>query len=230
MKKIIPILFLIANLFFYSVMSYASLKSNTQYWTAFNINGTLPTYSNILYSAGYQGNTNARTNDYERSRLFGAWGYQYRPRLSFWLGYQWNSPNFVSGTHSTNRTWEQANWLITQNNHVNILSRTRFEQIMMDEQLSTSLRLRERMTLRLPNLINYYLTPMLYDEIFLNFNNPTWINNTQLFAQNRIFLGMNIQIVKNSNVEIGYISQFIWRNTGNNINHILWIAYDLTTE
>lgn len=221
-------IYLVILLLCYSHLVYSITIQKPKYWGSLNVNGNLFKNQKALYYLNLQGRIDGQESQFEQSIFVGGVGYQWLPHLSLWLGYQRNSYNQIGRSEPQNAVWEQAIWKIINNNCINLTSRTRLEQREQVDQSQWVSRLRERITLKLPQKINKDLTPAIYDEIFINLNNPTWVNSRSI-NENRFFMGVDIPTSKKSYLEVGYLNQYRWLLTSNNINHILSISLYIET-
>lgn len=220
-------IYLIFLLLCYAHLAYSTTQ-RSRYWDSLNLSGNLLNNQRALYFLDLQARFDAQNDQFEQSISVGGIGYQWLPNLSLWLGYQRNSYNQLSGTKPQNAVWEQATWKIIHNNSINLSSRTRLEQRMEVEQSQWLSRLRERITLKLPKKINDHLTPVIYDELFINLNNPAWVNSRTI-DQNRAFMGVDILTSKKTYLEVGYLNQYRWALTGNVMNHVLSVSLYIET-
>ena len=168
-------------------------------------------------------NSQARYNftesEYQTTQSEAGIGYKTSDNLSLWLGYTWLLEN--ANATQQHRIWQQAFWNILQNNQVYFISRTRLEERKDVHEPQPSVRLRQRLQLSFPNKILDKFTPIIYDELFVNMNNPPWVNN-QLINQNRIFLGIGITLWKKIELQVGYLNQSEPREPENRMNHIIY--------
>jgi hypothetical protein len=145
-------------------------------------------------------------------------GYPISPKITLWAGNMFNTTHRLrqSNTHQY-RIWEQVSWDVFACNMIKIDSRTRLEQRKEEHKASWALRLRERFALTFPLKNDYAF--ILYNEIFLNCNHASWVNNT-LVNQNWAFAGFSIPIAKSIRLETGYLNQFV-SNRPDQLNHVL---------
>ncbi len=222
--KIIAFIFL-----FFCICSTSSAAiQQYQYWTDAGIKGNVNPNKKLLYDLNFRGKFDAQKNKYAQSRFIGGVGYQYFPSLSLWIGYQWDSNHRIMGTKQQYRIWQQFLWQSINNKVIDLSWRTRFEQIKRTAQSQWSAKLRERGELKFLKIAGNHLIPVIYDEIFVNSNHPSWVNN-QLVDQNRVFAGFDIPASKNSHLQIGYLNQYRWAAPENILTHILLISFYFKT-
>ncbi|MGH7148037.1 MAG: DUF2490 domain-containing protein [Nitrospiraceae bacterium] len=148
-------------------------------------------------------------------------GYKLTDHWSLWQGYAWvgnYQPRFIE----ENRLFQQLLYKETFP-FVKITSRSRLEERLIEHTDGTAVRARTmlRVDVPLPQAPDWAI--VVYDEIFVNLN--TVGNGPESgFDQNRLFLGMNHQFMKQFNMDVGYQMQALNnRQSGliNQINHII---------
>ena len=154
-----------------------------------------------------------------------ALGYQVTDHLSIWQGYAWigsYQPRFT-GEH---RSFQQVIYS-RKFSSFKLLSRSRFEQRVIDRAEGTALRARTllRADFPLPKAPSWAF--VVYDEIFVNVNSAR-NGPREGLDQNRVFVGMNRKVTNYFNVDVGYQLQAL--NNGksgliNQMNHILLIQF-----
>ena len=111
----------------------------------------------------------------EETRLDFANGYKFTPLVSFWSGFTWISPN--DGNAQIYRPWQQVIWEILDKNPVIVISnpdpnrrtQTAKDNPNGDGNCGNAGELHS--LLESPKKF----TPVLYDEIFFNLNQPVWV-------------------------------------------------------
>jgi hypothetical protein len=151
-------------------------------------------------------------------------------RQEIWLGYDAVS-TFDSDDEANleQRLWQELSWRIFANGKHTWRSRTRLEERKDEHSSVIALRLRQRLTVYFKQRLFWQATPVVYDEIFLNLNQPDWITN-KLVDQNRLFLGVKIPIGKNKSLQVGYLNQFKFRDSQDYMNHILSISFGIDID
>jgi len=218
---------LVVFLLCYSHLAYSTTE-RSKYWDSVNLSGNLFNIQRALYFLDVEARIDAQNDQFEQTISVGGVGYQWLPNLSLWLGYQGNSFNQLSGGKPQNAVWEQILWKMINNDSIKLSSRTRLEQRTEVDQSQWVSRLRERVTLKLPKKINDHLTPVIYDEIFIDVNSPAWVNSHAMH-ENRAFMGVDILTSEKTYLEVGYLNQYRWSFTGNSDNHILLISLYIET-
>lgn len=187
-------------------------------WNRVDISGPFSNdFPDLRYDA-YIENRNQET------RLDSSIGYRLTPLVSLWSGFTWISPN-QNHSPSIYRPWQQVTWeLFNKNPIVMFQTRTRLEELKEEYQPQWALRLRERWRIAFPNRLPHKLTPVLYDEIFININRPPWVD-TKTIDQNWFFAGVDTPTWKKTYVEIGYVNQYIFSEPTQRMAHILSVAF-----
>jgi hypothetical protein len=148
-------------------------------------------------------------------------GYRISPLLSVWSGFTWIMPN--NGSADIYRPWQQVIWELFEKDSLVLLQiRSRLEQYKQEGQPEWLVRVRERCRVAFPKALKI-LTPVIYDEIFFNLNQPAWVNPGTI-DQNRFFAGVDTLPWKNSFIEVGYLNQYRFTQPVNNVVHILSIS------
>jgi hypothetical protein len=154
-------------------------------------------------------------------------GYQALPNLIFWAAVQRISANQTpGGAGAENRLWQQAIWDIIDNDDFNLFTRTRIEERFRADQPGWNYRFRERVNLLLIDKIAPDYSPLIYDEVFFLLNKPVW-QNDKTFSENRLFVGLNINLSEQVVMQIGYLNQYIFHQTENEMNHVLSITLNV---
>lgn len=210
-----------------SLLIASSLFANTAYadpllqkaklWTAIDFKGSLT--ENIQYYLEPQLRLISRSPCFDEANMYVGLGYPATPKVTLWLGNMFITSHKVdNGNTQQYRIWEQISWDVLGNDFIQIDSRTRLEQRKQEHQASWALRVRERVSLSFPlNRSGYFF--VLYDEIFLNANHPSWVSNAFL-SQNRAFAGFSIPVGKSTHLETGYLNQYVV-GSPDQLNHVL---------
>jgi hypothetical protein len=147
-------------------------------------------------------------------------GYSLADNLSLWLGYAVipTMEPFTQNDFNENRIWQQVLWTPTTP-FGPITSRTRFEQRFTR---APDVAYRARQMLRLAYPLDFAPGFMLvgWEEVFLNVNSTGTF--TAGFDQNRVFVGVGYNIDDHMRTEIGYMNQYIYRDTtADFMSHVL---------
>lgn len=199
-----------------------ALEQQARSWSGIDISGDLK--DPWIYDLNTQARYNFTEQRYQTTRSEAGLGYKITPDVSLWIGYNWLVENIAKTQQ--HRIWEQVLWDIVKNDTIEFNSRTRLEQRKDINEAQWSTRFRQRLQLTFPKKICNTLTPIVFDEIFLNFNNPAWVNS-HFVDQNRAFIGLGIPLAKKLEIQIGYINQYEFRDIENRMNHIVYTNLNL---
>jgi hypothetical protein len=143
------------------------------------------------------------------------------PKTSIWSGYD-TINNHPAGQSSfqENRLWEQVMHQFEPFGGLTLTVRTRFEQRDREDYSDIAHRLRQMVRATTPSSLHQQLSWVVWDELFINLNQTDWgvMRGTD---QNRLFLGANWKFDELSNLEVGYINQYVNGKTIDRENHIL---------
>jgi hypothetical protein len=189
-------------------------------WSKIDVTGPFTQeFPNLRYEAFIESRN-------QETRLDGAVGWRLLPLVSVWSGYTWISPN--DGGAQIYRPWQQVIWELLDKNPVLLFqTRTRLEELKQQGRPEWLLRLRERWRLAFPNRIAGRFTPVISDEIFLNFNQPGW-TSPGFFDQNRFFIGIDTPVWKKTFVELGYLNQYRLTQPTPTLAHVLLVSFMIT--
>lgn len=137
-------------------------------------------------------------------------GYQLTKNLSIWQGYAWVTnyiPNFVN----ENRIWQQILYEREIGRFI-LSSRSRLEERFIENIHGTPVRFRNMFRAQYPLDKNKHWAFVIYDEPFINIG--THFQGPQSgIDQNRFFVGLNKKISQYTNIEGGYLMQYLNRTS-----------------
>jgi hypothetical protein len=206
-----------------------ALEVENKVWGDVTINSAFIENSKLRYWIQPQVRFNLNPDQFETGFLMSGLGYQYSPRLGFWAGYLWEAGNSLFNHKPTNRIWQQMIWQIVNEKTVVLISRSRLEEINRLGQSEWLKRTREYMELDFPKVIFKKCTLIFYDEIFINSNRTVWTADQPTFEQNRLFVGIGIPISKHLVWRVGYLNRYLFRYSGDRMNHILYTSLLINT-
>jgi Protein of unknown function (DUF2490) len=221
-------LFLILFLLFCPLVKAAATLHHTKIWNDINLSGAIFPTSKILYELTNQTRSNVSPDKLETYIVMGGLGYQYLPNLSFWLGGRWNTENYFSHQKEDIWTWQQITWRIINDGCILFLSRSRLEERKRESEPQWNDRFRNLLVLKFNNRIDDRFTPIISNEVFFNVTRPIWVSH-HFFSQNRFFVGIDIPTSKNTYLQVGYMNQYILKNTENDMNHIIYAGLYINT-
>jgi hypothetical protein len=202
-------------------------RQDFQTWTNITANGSFglldPGLGKFRFWLEGQGRFGNDSTTLSQGILRPGLGYSLADNLSVWLGYAVipTMEPFSAVSFNENRIWQQVLWT-PQTAIGPITSRTRFEQ-RFTRAPDVSYRLRQMVRLAYP--LDFAPGFMLvgWEELFLNINSTGAI--TAGFDQNRVFLGVGYAIDENLRTEIGYMNQYIYRDTTEDLmTHVLSLS------
>lgn len=151
--------------------------------------------------------------------------YNVTDKLSLWLGYDLFlgiiNPSFLA-----HGVWEQAEYILIRNSSMDIVSRSRFAQLFHPVATGVSMRFRERFLFKFKKLTFNSVTPVVFNEAFINTNHPDWVSKKTL-SQNRLFVGVQLPIFAHTTLRVGYLNQqfFDDKTVVNHVMYLNLIAY-----
>lgn len=148
-------------------------------------------------------------------------GYQAGGNVQVWAGYaRFRSKNKNGAVADEDRTWQQVNWIAGQWLGGTIGMRARLLQRKLNTGSDTGLRLRFLTKYTRPIGDDEKKSLIIGVEPFFDFNDTDWGGDNGI-AQNRVYVGVGWHVRDKLTIETGYMNQFVWRNSGENIsNHL----------
>ncbi len=223
-------LFLAVCLCLYASLSVAAsppLHEDFQTWTNITANGSFglidPKLQKLRFWLEGQGRFGYDSTTLSQGILRPGLGYSFADNASVWLGYAFipTMEPFTRNAFNENRIWQQILWT-PQTPLGPLTSRTRFEQRFT---LNPDVSYRFRQLFRLAYPLSFAPGFMLvgWEELFLNLNSTGGI--VAGFDQNRAFAGVGYQFDEHIRTEVGYMNQYIYRDTTDDfVNHVLSIS------
>lgn len=214
-------------LIFFCNYALADAQQITAIWSGIDISGPLPGSPGFLYDLNGQDRYRFSGNVQDLTRGEAGMGYTFMPSVSGWFGYTWILRN--ANTRQVNIPWQQIQWNVIQNNKINFVSRTRLQELKDNRSQQWSDVLRQRLLLSLPKKIADTLTPVIYDEVFIRLKNADWLNTNNLISNNQLFVGVDVPILQQTNLRIGYLNRYRFRKPNNQVDHIIFINLNIAT-
>lgn len=218
---------LIINL--YLINNTYALETESKTWGVVNLSGQLFNIPNLEYVLEEQPRYDNSQSQFQRNLAKAGIGYQYTPNLSFWLGYQYLTENYVSGAAPENRAWQQMNWTMINQKNYNLTSQSQFDETYRIGETDWADKFRQKLIVKFPDKLYDKYTPVVSDEVFINITRPAWIT-TRVLNQNRAFIGVDIPTSKQTYLEVGYLNQYVFEETSaNEMNNILFVGFYIST-
>lgn len=164
--------------------------------------------------------------DFQQVILRPGIGYAVTRRSTLWLGYARINTEQDSGGFDEDRLWQQWTWS-ERYRSLAVLSRTRLEQLDVEQGDDVGWRLRQFIKLSRPLQTIARWSLVAYDELFFDLNDTDW-GNSRGFSQNRLFVGLawHISQSDDKSLEVGYLNQYInGRSDLNTVNHLLSVNF-----
>ncbi|MFM1977702.1 MAG: hypothetical protein RLZZ151_217 [Pseudomonadota bacterium] len=191
-----------------------------RYWFSLYTQGPLPK-ENFYWSLDIHPRWREEGRNFDTLILRPSLIYKITPKTSIWTGYD-TINNHPAGQSSfqENRLWEQVMHQFEQFGALTLTVRTRFEQRDREDYSDIAHRLRQMVRATTPSSLHQQLSWVIWDELFINLNQTDWgvMRGTD---QNRLFLGANWKFDELSNLEVGYINQYVNGKTIDRENHII---------
>ncbi len=191
-----------------------------RYWFSLYSQGPLPK-ENFYWSLDIHPRWREEGRNFDTLILRPSLIYKITPKTSIWTGYD-TINNHPAGQSSfqENRLWEQVMHQFEPFGALTLTVRTRFEQRDREDYSDIAHRLRQMVRATTPSSLHQQLSWVIWDELFINLNQTDWgvMRGTD---QNRLFLGANWKFDELSNLEVGYINQYVNGKTIDRENHII---------
>lgn len=166
----------------------------------------------------------------EQLLLRGGLNFHFTKATLFTGGYAWitnyaNDGDIINAQLTEeHRTWQQA---VLKSNYGRILieHRYRLEQRWINNSITKNYKDRIRYLLRIT--VPFNKKEMIKNTLFLSFYNETFLHfQNEPFDRNRLFGALGFQFSDNSNVQLGYLAQTVYKTT----KHYLQIAVNYNID
>lgn len=140
---------------------------------------------------------------------------------SLWLGFDtiYTHPD-GQPVFKEQRLWQQFQWQFAPSDDLSVMSRTRLEQRKREDFADLGHRLRQMVRISTPSRWQPQLSWVVFDELFIHLNDTDW-GVRRGIDQNRLFLGVNWRFDAQTNMDIGYLNQWVQGRTLDRENHVL---------
>lgn len=209
-------------IFFLFILSYANIfAAENATWNEVNL--FYRSKSPWFYALTLEGRTDFDTSSDNQYIVVPALGYILSQRHELGAGDQFFLTNH--GHLNEQILWLQDQYdLIHRTNRI-LAIRSRFDQRFSQDNSEIAYRLRERLNYTWNNAIADKYSPVVYDEIFLNLNHPSWVSNKTL-SQNRAFAGILLPINLKSAFLVGYLNRADYDPDEANHQNIFYISFN----
>ena len=171
------------------------------------------------WSAASQWRAFERGSGSDQYVVRGGVGYDFRPRMSLWAGYDYfyTDPDGGSGRYE-HRFWQQFLWSAARWDWGSLSLRTRLEERNLEDASDAGFRLRQLVQLAVP-LPARELTLIASTEHFTNLDDTDYGARAG-FDQLRSYAGVRMPVTERSSLEAGYMNQWINRSGNRDaVNH-----------
>lgn len=200
----------------------ADTEEDGRYWFSIYTQGKLPA-ENFYWSMDTHPRWREEGQHFDQLILRPSVFYKFNPKTSVWLGYDTIISHPPSqSSQRENRLWQQFQYQFDELANVTFTSRTRLEQRRREDFQDVGHRLRQMVRATTPSGVHPSLSWVAFNELFLNLNQTEW-GARRGIDQNRLFVGANWKFSDFSNVETGYLHQFINTRTVDRENHV-WMT------
>lgn len=204
------------------------LIQQTKQWSNFNLQGSLFDASPWMYVFEIQSRSIINPDKLEEVHVRGGAGWQGTKTIGLWTGFQWNSHHQVSGASHSNRAWQQLIWRALDKDYMTLTTQSRLEERSQSDQLQWNIRFRQQMAVELSTPLSSKWRPFIWDELFFNITRPAWVSNVTV-EQNRAFTGVKFIASPSCFFAAGYLNQYLFRETSNQMNNIFYLGIFITT-
>lgn len=224
-QKLFSFFGLFFGLFFIMTLAEGRTIQERRNWSGIDLRGPFAPDSKFFYDLFPEARSSITTGEYNQTHLNAAIAYNVTPNFNVWLG----STMVLPGTaNREERLWQQIVWNILNNETIIFAFRSRLQENRRENFSQWLTLFRQRATLSLPKLFFHKVTPIIYDEIFIHLNHPIW-DNSKTLSQNRYFAGLRFPLAKSASLDLGYLNQYLFRNTTNQMNHIIYVNLNINT-
>ena len=192
----------------------------TQVWTGVTVSGPVEDDSRLLLRFSANARFDRGGDAFIRSGVRPGIGWRVNDGLDLWVGYThltMHNSGVDDISVGEDRIWQQASYDIGEAFGGKITAHTRFEQRFREFTNDTGYRARQRFRFVRP--VNDKVSFILWDEIFIGFNDTTGGNRAG-YQQNRVFAGFGYKLNDSLSLNAGYINNNRTRaSTGNTTEH-----------
>ncbi|PPU68709.1 DUF2490 domain-containing protein [Xanthomonas pisi] len=216
-----PVLFLLLGSL---STAHAATEEDGRYWLSIYAQGKLPV-ENLYWSMDIHPRWREEGEQFDQLILRPAVFYRLNPKASVWMGYD-TIISHPAGQPSNreNRWWGQFQYQFDPIAEISITSRTRLEQRHREDFSDEGYRVRQMIRAVRPSGFNPKLSWVAFNELFVNLDQTTW-GARRGIDQNRVFVGINWKFNAISNVDVGYLNQFVNTRAVDRKNHVLMTTF-----
>lgn len=202
--------------------------NHTENWNTAIITGTLIKNTNFKYYIQPELGFEDDKYVYRSANLFLGAGYQFSPIITLWLMDSWHNRRRTNGDfENLNTIRQQLDWHPIIKDSFTLTCLTRLEERKNYAEPQWAIRLRERIILRVPFKFWENHSFVTFNEIYFDLTNPPWINSNSFIGQNHAFIGIGTKLSNTVSFDLGYLNQYQLRTTGNQINNVLYLLFNV---
>ncbi len=221
-----PFIIIFVLFIFFSYKGFA-YNSSFRTWLNLTYNDDFKSNPNWLYGFLLEGRFENQPGLFYQGLVHGQIGYFASQRIKVWLGYAWLPATRVvlkRRIHSTiERLYQQIEINALNDFNYQLFTRSRIEERRRVGDKGINLLFRQRMMWDFPFLlVNNSYSPFLSNELFINFNHPTWTNQ-KIINQNRAMFGFNFPCAPYL-CQIAYLNQYLVERSGHQMNNVLYFS------
>lgn len=198
-------------------------EQSTGIWAGAVVAGNFPSSkgdSRWLYAVEAQGRYWDLNSGVEQYLLRPAVGYKLGSKLQGWLGYGRFRTNSNQGHFDEDRFFQQLNWSAGELLGGSVKMRARLLQRSISIADDTALALRFMIAYARPITAGSSTQLLLRIEPWYDFLDTDW-NGDAGFTQNRFYAGLGWELNDNLGLETGYMNQYLWRDSAENLSNNL---------
>lgn len=207
----------------YAPMGMAVTNDMSGTWNSVTLSGSFDKLSNDLKNFRWlvmnQARTRGDTSDGQRfseNLLFVQLGYAINHNASVWLGYTHDWVHSLDElAYQESRPYQDFLWNSNWDKLL-FMARTRLEERIHQETGDTGVRLRQLFQLSYPlEFIDNKLSVYAGEEM-MGYVNSNSFGRTG-FSENRALGGFSYQFTHDLGADLGYLGQYVYNDTGNNV-------------
>lgn len=211
----------------FSPFAWSETEGETKSWNTAIVTGPFAYHGKIRYYVQTQVNFVDDKYKFQNVSFFVGAGYLFNPTVTVWLlgGNNYSKRSNGHIRHITTLR-QQMDWRLMNTPDLLFTNTSRLEERKDSTEVGWAVRIRERLTMRIPfkNWAGHSL--IVFDEVFFDLNHPAWINSNTFLEENRAFIGIGSVLSKHVNLDVGYVNQYEMRDK-NTMANILYVVLNV---
>lgn len=155
-------------------------------------------------------------------------GHSYDQSVKLWLGYDYLQ-SLSSSKQFTQITWQQVFFQLVNTDAVSITYYSRLGEFFYSRGKGTAYLSRNHTMILFNNFFKYNISPMFFNELFVNLNHPEWVSKKTI-SQNRIFAGVRKPLFEHTDVILGYLNRTVYGSRETLNEHLLRLQFIVTLD